>query len=261
MRLYKKGQVLMIFLIENQGGLVMNNTIIDFLNLKDEEIEFINCSSFQHELIVGLSLKRHALTCPKCGSITSKVLNHYIRKINHGIFIDRKCLVHYKQKRYKCLVCNHTFNEPCSFVQPYQKKSMASHLQLMELLKDPHLTFKKVAELLNLSTQTVIDSFYDNLPIYAPVLPRVLCIDEVYLGRNASKKYVAVLLNFETNEIVDIIYGRTKDSLHSYFQKFPKDALNKVEYLSCDMYEGYRFLNRTYLKMRNFAWLPFMLFK
>ena len=226
----------------------MNNTIIEFLNLKAAEIESVDCTSLKQELIVELSLKRKTLKCPKCGSITSKVLNHYTRKINHGIFIDRKCIVHFKQKRYKCLICRHTFNEDCSLVAKHQKKSLASHIQLMELLKDPHLTFKKTAELLNLSTHTVINSFYDNLPVHTPVFPKALCIDEVYLGRNAIKKYVAVLLNFETNQVVDVIYGRTKDSLHHYFQSFSKEALDSVEYLSSDMYEGYRFLRNHYFR-------------
>ena len=225
----------------------MNNIIIEFLNLKDDEIDTIHCHSLKEELIVELSLKRKKLPCPQCKVLTDKILNHYTRKINHGLFIDRKCVVHYKQKRYRCPICNHTFNEPCSLVSKHQKKSIASHIQIMELLKDPHITFKKTAELLNLSANTVIDTFYNNLPQHTPYLPEVLCIDEIYLGRNASKKYVAVLLDFKTNQIVDIIYGRTKNALHSYFQKFSKEALNSVKYLSTDMYEGYRFLQRHYL--------------
>ena len=118
----------------------------------------------------------------------------------------------------------------------------------MELLKDPHFTFRKVADLLTLSDKTVMDTFYKNLPEHHPVLPRVLCIDEVYLGSNAIKKYVAILLDFETHDIVDIIYGRTKDSLHSYFQKFPQQARDSVKYLSSDMFEGYRTLQGTYFK-------------
>lgn len=226
----------------------MYNTIIEFLNLKEEDIESISCNSFRNELVVELSLVRRPLECPRCKSLTSKVLNQYTRKVNHGIFIDRKCIVHYKQNRYKCLVCSHTFNESSSLVAKHQKKSFASHMQIMELLKNPHLTFKKVGELLKLSTTTVINTFYDNLPDYKTTLPEVICIDEIYLGRNASKKYVAVLLDFKTNQIVDIIYGRTKDSLHSYFQKVPKEALNNVKYVSSDMYDGYRFLLNHYFK-------------
>lgn len=93
----------MINLTNNIGGLVINNAIIEFLNLKDEDIESLNCSSLKNELFVELSLVRKSLECPHCNSFTSKILNQYTRKINHGIFIDRKCIVHYKQKRYKCL--------------------------------------------------------------------------------------------------------------------------------------------------------------
>ena len=118
----------------------------------------------------------------------------------------------------------------------------------MELLKDPHITFKKVSQLLNISPTAAINTIYKNLPKHTPIRPEALCVDEIYLGRNASKKYVAVLLNFETNEIVDIIFGRSKDALHSYFQKFTKQALDNVKYLSADMYEGYRFLTRHYFK-------------
>lgn len=226
----------------------MNHTIINFLNLKEDTIESIASSSLGGDLIVEFSLKRTRLTCSKCGCVTNNVMNHYTRKINHGIIQGRKCRVHYKQKRYKCIVCGHTFNETNTLVQKHQKKSLASHIRMMEYLKDPKLTFKQVGEYLDLSTNTIMDTFYENVPQHKAVLPRALCIDEVYLGRKATKKYVAVLLDFEENRIVDIIYGRTKDSLHSYFQLFPKEALNKVEYISSDMYEGYRFLKRHYFK-------------
>lgn len=226
----------------------MNKSIIEFLNLKEEDIETIHCTSSEVSLDVELSLIKRNLACPSCNCFTSKVKDTYTRKINHGIFIDRLCLVYFKQKRYFCANCNSSFNESFPLASKHQKKSLSSHMQIMELLKDPHLTFSKVGELLHLSTTTVIETFYSNLPIQKPVLPRALCIDEVYLGRNAIKKYVAVLLNFETNEIVDIIYGRTKDCLHSYFQGFTKEQLDRVEYLSSDMFEGYRFLKRHYLK-------------
>jgi transposase len=197
-------------------------------------------------LVVTISLKRKSHVCPKCNSSTDKVLNRYSRTINHGLFIDRKCTVHYHQKRYHCMMCNHSFNESCNLVSKYQKKSIASHIQIMELLLDPHLTFTKVGELLHLSPNTVMDTFIDNLPDIKPVMPRVLCIDEVYLGRNALKKYVAVLMDFESGNIVYIIYGRTRDALHSYFQKISKNQLNQVKYISSDMYEGYRFLKTHY---------------
>lgn len=226
----------------------MNNSIIEFLNLKEEEIASLTCQSTDVGLFVFLSLKVKPHPCPTCGFMTSKIINRYERKINHGLFIDRRCMIYYKQNRYQCPICQTTFNEVCSLATKHQKKSLASHIQMMELLRDPHLTFKKAGELLHLAPSTIMDAFYKAVPIYSPSLPQVLCIDEVYLGRNAAKKYVAVLLDFESNQIVDIIYGRTKDALHSYFQRLPEEQLRKVEFISSDMYEGYRFLQRHYFK-------------
>jgi len=219
----------------------MKHSIIEFLNLDEEEVQSIQCESIEECLYVSVTLRTKDHTCPTCGTTVVKVKDYYQRKINHGLFINRKCIVLYKQRRYQCPVCNTSFNEVCPFATKHQKKSISSHLEIMELAKDPHTTFKKIAELLHMSPSTVMDEFYRNLPVHHPIFPKVMCIDEVYLGRNSVKKYIAILLDFETNQIVDIIYGRTKDSLHSYFQKVPVNQLKKVKYLSSDMYEGYLF--------------------
>ena len=102
----------------------MNNTIIEFLNLKAEEIESVDCTSLRDELIVELTLKKNLFNCPKCQQRTTKLKDTYLRKVNHGLFIDRKCTIHYKQKRYQCSLCNYTFNETCSLVQPNQKNRL-----------------------------------------------------------------------------------------------------------------------------------------
>lgn len=226
----------------------MNNTIIDFLNLKEEEIESISTQSTPSELIVSLSLNKQFLPCPLCKIKTNKIKNTYLRKINHGIFISRKCTVLFNQKRYYCPVCRSTFTEPNTLVNKSQKKSLSSVIQVMELLKSPQLTFKKVGELLHLSTTSVQQIFIKHCPNFQRSLPQVLCIDEVYLGKNATKKYVAVLMDFESMEIIDIIYGRSKDALHSYFQRIPLEERENVKFMSTDMYEGFRFLKQHYLK-------------
>lgn len=238
----------MIKFIEKSGGSVMNNSIIEFLNLKDEEIEDIKINSLINALVVEISLKRKEHQCPSCGCTTSKVLNTYTRKFQHGIFLHRNCIVFYHQKRYRCMVCKFSFNETNTLVNKGQKKSILSHLMIMDLLKDPHITFKFVAEKLNLSITTIINTFINMVPDYRQPLPKVLCIDEIYLGRKSYMKYCAVLLDFETNQMVDVIYGRTKSALHSYFQKIPLKQRENVKYLSSDMYEGFRAMKDTYFR-------------
>ncbi|MDO4467456.1 MAG: hypothetical protein Q4C49_10715 [Bacillota bacterium] len=52
-------------------------------------------------------------------------------------------------------------------------------------------------------------------------LPEVLCIDEVFLDISYSEKYACVLLDFKTNEIVDILPNRWKTTLDKYFYSIP----------------------------------------
>lgn len=224
----------------------MFQSIITFLNLKEEEILDISVESLNGDLIVFLSLKPKLHTCPNCGTQTSRVKDYHVRTFNHGIFNDRKCIVHYKQRRYFCKICNSAFNEFCALVAPQQKKSLSSHIQIMELTKDPHLTFSMIGKLLNLSHTSVINHFYHNIPVFNPLLPSVLCIDEFYLGRKSTKKYATHLLDFIENKTIDIIYGRTKADFHSYLQKIPLNQRLNVKFISSDMFEGFRFLQTTY---------------
>lgn len=224
----------------------MDNNIIDFLNLNQEDIENLQCSSLKDEFIVEYSLKRKPHQCPHCGMRTDKVLNTYTRKFTHDLFSQRVCIVHYQQKRYKCSYCNKTFNEENPLVSKGQKKSLATLLTVMELLKNPHVTFKMVSEQVNLSITSVINTFISNVPTHKVILPRILCIDEIYLGRKAVMKYCAILLDFETNRIVDVIYGRSKNALHSYFNRIPSEHRRNVQYISSDMYEGFRAMKNTY---------------
>ena len=184
--------------------------------------------------------------CPNCGFITSKVCRYYLRTINHGIFLNRKCIIHYNQRRYLCKICNTTFVENFPLAAKHQKKSLASHLAIMEMAKDPHRTFKNIAQTLCLATPSVIDHFYRNLPVYKPVLPEVLCIDEVYLGRKFSRKYATHILDFQTDKTVEIIYGSTKGVFMTYFQKIPKIQRDTVKFICSDMYSGFRNLQTVH---------------
>ena len=223
----------------------MFQSITEFLNLKDDEILTIVTNTTNESYNIELTLKPKPHSCPNCGFVTSKIKSYYLRTINHGIFLSRKCVVYYNQRRYICKICNTSFTEDFSLAAKNQKKSLASHLAIMELAKDPKHTFKNIAQILNLSTSTVIDHFYKNLPVFKTTLPEVLCIDEVYLGRKFSRKYATHILDFKPNKTVEIIYGRTKGVFLSYFQKIPKSERDKVLFICSDMFIGFKQLQLT----------------
>lgn len=73
------------------------------------------------------------------------------------------------------------------------------------------------------------------LSITATKLPRVLCIDE-FKGNSGEYKYQVLLIDGETHKIIDVLKCRYKHFLCDYFKKFPKEELDKVEYLVTDLW-------------------------
>ena len=66
-------------------------------------------------------------------------------------------------------------------------------LQIMKMLKNPHVTFAQVADAMNLSSTTVIRIFEKYAGINTIPLPESLCIDEIYSTKYKQKVYACVM--------------------------------------------------------------------
>ena len=81
----------------------MNDSIINLLNLKGDDITLTGYdTSDDNEIIVNVQ-KAHRLTnCPLCGSVFYSKGSD-IRKLNHPILQDnRHITIHLKKMKYKC---------------------------------------------------------------------------------------------------------------------------------------------------------------
>ncbi|NLW14802.1 MAG: ISL3 family transposase [Erysipelothrix sp.] len=122
-----------------------------------------------------------------------------------------------------------------------EKSRISDHAKrrIMQLALDPRMTFKLIAEEVRLSRTSVIKIFYETLPHHNPILPYVLSLDEVYLGRKSKRKFSVVLMNFQTHEVIDLIYGRSVDDCISALDSFTPEERSVVRYISSDMYKGF----------------------
>lgn len=75
-------------------------------------------------------------------------------------------------------------------------------------------------------------------------LPEYLLLDEVYAFKSANSKYVCVLVDFETQNIVDVLPSRRKQPLIDYFFSIPLEERKKVKMVSFDMWETYRIVSK-----------------
>ena len=97
----------------------------------------------------------------------------------------------------------------------------------MRALKEPAATFSLIARTFN-TTPTKVDKHGQ---MRRNPFPEVICIDEKHWTRGGQNKYMCVILDFMTREIVDIIDGRTKKAWSGYTQIIDKKELRKVRYI------------------------------
>ena len=224
----------------------MFNSIINALNLKDEDIESIeSISSFRNEdFLITLKLKDHI--CPHCGSITRSVKDYSIRTIHQKIFIQFDSVIYYRVRRYKCNSCGRSFVEENPFGSGRRKITPALVIQILDALKPFNSTFSSVARDFNLSVSSVIDIFDKHVQIRRKRFSDVLCWDEFYFNRHSKYKYAFMIMDFDKKLILDIVESRHMNILSSYFHDIPFQERTSVKYIIIDMYKNYRDLARIY---------------
>ncbi len=67
-----------------------------------------------------------------------------------------------------------------------------------------------------------------------------ICIDENYAFTSDRCSYVCVLVNFMTQEAIDILLNRFKTDLIRYFKSIPSLERANVKAVAMDMYPVYR---------------------
>ena len=102
----------------------IDNNTLNFLNLKESQVEEISTTSDNENVFFNVLLKRTNQKCPSCNSFTNKVKDYKNKIIRHSIFNDgRESFISYKQRRYFCPICTKSFIEPNPFVNNNDKVS------------------------------------------------------------------------------------------------------------------------------------------
>ncbi len=235
--------------IQRKEWLLTMDIISNLLNLSQDSVSSISSRTENDTLIIQVTLKPFACICPVCNTSTSHIKEYKLKRIKHSALNHRKCLIEYRARRFVCDNCGKTFYETNPFVPSGHTISNLTVLNVLQELKEPNATFASVARHNFISptkAQEIFDSF---VRIPKGSLPHIICIDEVYALKYNHSKYVCILLNFLTHEMVDMLPDRKKYSLLNYFDKFPLSERNNVKYVVIDMYNTYR--DVVHMKLKN----------
>lgn len=219
----------------------MNNDIINLLNIEDKDVIITSTSIEGNIKKIYIEKILKIEYCPVCSSrMYSK--GKYIRHINHPILQDGyKLELIVSQRKWKCTnpQCNLYFNDQFNFVDSYKQSSNMVPYMILNEMKNINITTSEVAERYNVSDTTVHYIMLQYLDIQRLPLPEILSIDEVHLDMDYKHKYALVMLDFETNNIIDILPNRWEETTNPYFLSIPLEEREKVKYIICDMYNPY----------------------
>lgn len=143
-----------------------------------------------------------------------------------------KSIIYYRCRRFQCVDCGKTFIESNPFSSHKQRISNATILVVLKDCKRLNYTFSSIAEKNHISPSSVINIFDQYVDMKPGHLPRVLSIDEFYLGKTWKNKFSCIF--------IDIYPSRKKYDLYSYMQYIDKEDFKNVQYVSIDMNATYR---------------------
>ena len=216
--------------------------ILSLFNLEDDMIQDISFTNQNNCAIADILLRPDYPPCPSCGNKHVLIKGYQLKVINHGALSDRKCLIHYRARRYQCPVCKRTWYEHNPFCFKSMKISALTVLNVLTDLKSNSETFSAVAQRYHISPTSVASIFDQHIRMPRLSLPEYMCWDEAYafFHRGENSKYVFTILDFKSGEPVDILPSRKKQYLIRYFLNIPVEERKNVKMISTDMYHEFR---------------------
>ena len=236
---------------------IRNKFITNILNVDDKDIESLDCiddSNGNLTLTIKL-LRKESDVCPACDK-PGKIHGYNMKKLNHSIFANRKCIIIFKQRRYKCVDCDLTFSESNPFAKRNEKITHETKINVLKDLKRTNVTYNQVAGRYNITATEVQRIFDKHVNIEPHALPEALSIDEHYFpNSDYDGLYMFIMMDFRTGELIDIYPDRKKSYLISKFSaiknrtyndKTHTSELSRVKYISMDLNDYYRQVCKLY---------------
>ena len=210
-----------------------NEELTRILGLDDVVVKGI-ATETSEDIHLAIRPARDTPLCRKCGDPCLLLHSTRPRVVRHLDAFDRRSWLMFDSRMVDCMKCG-LGAEALSFVEPGMRTSVAFRRWVGGLCA--LLPLKQVAEEVNLSEDTVrsIDKEYLARqyppPDYTDL--RTIAIDEIAYRK--GHKYLTLVLNYDTGEVIWSGEGRREATLAQFFEKVGPVVSAQIEFVSMDM--------------------------
>lgn len=212
------------------------NTITKLFGIKDQNITIHDLiDRGTHKEIIAV-LDYDAPNCPACGEKMGKYDFQKASKIPYLDCVGFKCRILLKKRRFRCSSCRKVRVAETPLVKKnHQIPTILNQKIAQKLIEKTSMT--KIAEDLSVSTSTVIRKLNEfQFKTNLDYLPTVMSWDE-YSFKKGKMSFIAQ--DFDTNEVLAILDGRTKAVVRNHFLRYHRTVRERVQFITMDMYSPY----------------------
>lgn len=217
----------------------MQHVYEELLGLKELQVNQVLINANQIE--VHCESKLGEAHCPCCLKKCHFVKQTHTRKVRDLSISGKEVYLYITARQYVCKDCNRHFYEQFHFVD--QKESVTKRYAecLYDLCQGIELQYIVVRQ--NLCWQTVNRIFQSYAKREVRALKGFEKVSRIGIDEIALKKghtdYVAVIVDLDTGQVLDLLEDRSKQSLICYFKAKGEPFCRQIELFCSDMWEGY----------------------
>ena len=217
----------------------MEEFFTHLLNLDCLEVTLAEVTD--HEIALHCQSILSESHCPVCLQKCNSVKDTYTRKLRDLSISGKKVTLHFTVRQFVCRECNRHFHEQYDFANKNGTMTKRYEDFIYYRCQGVELRYVSVQEDVRWGTVRAIFEKYANKELASRNMfghATQIGVDEIAL-KKGHKNFVAVLVNLETGEIMDILKDRSKSYLKAYFLGKGEGFCNQITCFCSDMWEGY----------------------
>lgn len=201
--------------------------------------------------------------CRKCGQVIKRFKQHKVSYTTMARYNNQNVVLKLHQKMYHCPDCNSSTTERLLKKTGKNQKADQFIQSMVDCLKET-ISYSAIARLHKVSATNLIRHF-DKTNIPACEVERKDCrnisVDEVRFIKHKHANYQFVIMDSDTNQVLDILKSRQFSDIKEYLrthytgiQTFTQDLWKPYRTAAYSLFPGVRVIADRFHVVRQFMW-------